>query len=509
MTSRARAFVGLLAIAATQGHAQTTELVSYTLAGRAGGGQLRDMSADGRWIFFESENSQIVTGDTNRTGDHFLRDRLTGQTLLVTVSTSGQQANVQGTAIGSVSRDGRYVAFGSMATNLVPGDTNATHDVFLRDTVAGTTERISLTSSGAQANDASDGGFVSDDGRYVLFTSEATNLTAPSAAEWATYLRDRVTRRTYLISPADALDQCLPTAISGDGRTAAFRCAGGPALLRELPQGPVEVIADVATANDISPDGRYVLVSSSNPLSREDTNDADDVYFFDRTTRTFELASLGVNGQRGNDHSFGEGLSADGRYVLFFSRATNLRPNDTNEREDLYLRDRVAGTTTLVGVNAKGQAPADGFMLSARLSDDGRTVAFETSASNMGPLDTNGTWDTYVRLLEPVVSPASFTVRPRELAFGAVTVGAVSAAQTVTVTNTGASDIALAWVGVAGTDKNDFDRTRMCPGTLPPGATCNVTVTFGPATIGPSEARLVVSTKDGARKSAALSGTGR
>src|SRR5262249_35604831 len=143
-------------------------------------------SADGRYVAFDCDATNLVSGDTNGEGDIFVRDRQTGVTERVSVSSTGEQQqgnHIYGTP--SISSDGRYVAFVSSATNLVPGDTNGKSDVFVRDRQMGTTERVSVSSTGDQGNDDSSGAAasandfapsISADGRYVAFVSLASNL---------------------------------------------------------------------------------------------------------------------------------------------------------------------------------------------------------------------------------------------------------------------------------------------------------------------------------------------
>jgi Tol biopolymer transport system component len=138
------------------------------------------LSSDGRWIAFASTASNLVGGDTNNVGDIFVHDRATGITERVNVSSNGVQAGPPGIPTFSyspaISFDGRFIAFGSDAANLVPFDLNGQSDFFVRDRLRGTTHLETLTSSGAQAND---GGFkleMTPDGEFLVFSSSASNL---------------------------------------------------------------------------------------------------------------------------------------------------------------------------------------------------------------------------------------------------------------------------------------------------------------------------------------------
>jgi Tol biopolymer transport system component len=141
------------------------------------GSQQASISADGRYVAFVSFASNLVAGDTNGTWDVFMRDTAKGKTTRVSVSSGGQQGNDQ-SGTPSISADGRYVAFYSYASNLVAGDTNGKADVFVRDTVTGRTTRVSVSSRERQGNGYSYEPSISTDGRYVAFYSLASNLVA-------------------------------------------------------------------------------------------------------------------------------------------------------------------------------------------------------------------------------------------------------------------------------------------------------------------------------------------
>ncbi|MEG3843435.1 DUF4347 domain-containing protein, partial [Microcoleus sp. herbarium14] len=130
------------------------------------------ISRDGRYVVFASADSKLVKDDTNRARDIFLRDTVNSTTTLISVNSNGYSL------YPSISADGRYVSFESAATNLVNGDTNGQLDIFLRDTVKNTTSRISVDSNGNQGNGESGASSISADGRYVAFASKASNLAS-------------------------------------------------------------------------------------------------------------------------------------------------------------------------------------------------------------------------------------------------------------------------------------------------------------------------------------------
>ncbi|MGH8881247.1 MAG: hypothetical protein ACRD0P_28525, partial [Stackebrandtia sp.] len=180
------------------------------------------ISADGRYVTFSSGASNLVPGDTNATYDVFVRDRRTGATSRVSVASDGSQAN--DTSDGpAFSADGRYVAFVSLADNLVPGDTNGAHDVFVHDRRTGATSRVSVASDGRQANHASSGPAVSADGRYIAFGSLADNLVPGDTDGWLdVFVHDRETGATTRVSVASDGSQgnnlSFEAVVSADGR---------------------------------------------------------------------------------------------------------------------------------------------------------------------------------------------------------------------------------------------------------------------------------------------------
>ncbi len=258
---------------------------------------------------------------------------------------------------------------------------------------------VSLADSGAQANEWSSGFGASGDGRYVLFQSSATNLV-PGDTNGVDdlFVRDRRANRTTRISVrtggAQANGPSDDAAISRDGRYVAFRSEAS-----NLVPGDTNGQADVFLHDrlthrttrvsvplsgqlqnpvydvTISADGRSVSFSSPAPnLVAGDTNEATDVFVHDRRTGRTSRASVGAAGAQGNGYASGGALSADGRYVAFESTASNLVPGDTNETADVFVRDLRTGTTRLVKAGAGGAADPT-------ISADGRYVGFTSYAA--------------------------------------------------------------------------------------------------------------------------------
>ena len=235
--------------------AQVTELVSVATGGAQGNDTSTEasISADARFVAFWSDASNLVGGDTNGVEDVFVRDRQTGTTELVSVATGGTQGNAR-SRYPSISSDGRFVVFWSDASNLVAGDTNGSADVFVRDRLSGTTERVSLAAGGAQGNADSLGPSISASGRFVAFWSLATNLVAGDTNAWNdVFVRDRQSATTERVSVATGGAQgdfnSYDPSISADGRFVAFE-SGATNLVAGDTNGSFDVfLRDRATAS--------------------------------------------------------------------------------------------------------------------------------------------------------------------------------------------------------------------------------------------------------------------
>ncbi len=340
-----------------------TECLSVAAGGTTGNSwsQSVAISTDGRYVAFTSAASDLVPGDTNGCADIFVRDRLTHQTERVSVAGGGTQAN-DASANPCISADGRYVVFDSTATNLVPGDTNRASDAFVHDRLTGQTERVSIASNGAEGNGASIEPSISADGNCVAFASGATNLVpGDTKHQLDIFVHDRQTGQTERVS------------VASDGTQANSR----------------------TWTPGITPDGRYVVFYSvSTNLVPGDTNGLYDVFVHDRQTGLLERVSLASNGAQGNGGSIYPSMSADGRYVAFESAASNLVPGDTNLVHDILVHDRQTGQTERVSVASDG-TQGNNDSVTPCMSPDGRYVAFQSYATNLVPGDTNGSVDVF------------------------------------------------------------------------------------------------------------------
>jgi Tol biopolymer transport system component len=392
------------------------------------------VSADGQVVAFSSWATNLVPGDTNFEWDVFVHERASGVTERVSVDSSGIEADLWSDE-PSISGDGRFVAFESAATNLVPGDSNWNSDIFVRDRLAGTTERVSIDSSGSESVGGSSEPSISADGNFIAFVSNATNLvTGDTNGTWDIFVHDRSTGLTERVSVdssgAEANDRSEAPSISADGQVVAFDSFASNLVAGDTNQfqdvfvhdrgsGVTERVSVDSTGGEgndqsglevppaVSSDGQVVAFESfATNLVAVDANGVGDVFVHERGSGLTELVSVRTSGSQGNDRSAYPSLSADGRFVAFSSNASNLVAHDTNNSADVLFRDRVKATTIRVSVDSsKAQAAGNSFY--ASLSADGEVVAFVSDAANLVTGDTNQCQDVFVH--ELCSSPASWS----------------------------------------------------------------------------------------------------
>ncbi len=396
--------------AATTHPRTTRESVSSTGTPAVGAVQAGSLSANGRYVVFSS----TATNLTGVAGLHVYRhDRATGATALVTVAKSGAVSTAGGFA-ASVSADGRFVTFASAGSDFVDGDTNGLIDVFLRDMNSGTTAMVSASQTGVPADqgalayNVAGKREISDDGRFVAFTSSATNLVpTPNNGRSQVYVKDMatglVTRASVDSSNAAGNDASSAPALSGNGRVVAFLSLAanfsllstshttqlfvrdldaGSTTLESVTTAGAPMLAWPASSPALSFDGRYVVFESRAQLESRDRDAGTwDVFLRDRALHTTVLASLSPNAFAGAD-SRAPSISADGRWVGFHSLDNMLVSGDANGVADVFLYDRSTEAVTLVSVNDAGQQ-ANAPSSSASVSSDGRLVLVQSAASNL------------------------------------------------------------------------------------------------------------------------------
>jgi len=410
----------------------TTTLVSVNLSGTGGGNgdsTPSTLSTNGRYAVFESSASDLVPGDTNNVADVFVRDLVAGTTLLVSVSTNGGSAN--GASRSSVmTPDGRYVAFVSEASNLVPNDTNGIPDVFVRDLQTGTTTLVSVGatfSSGSLGEGGSESPEITPNGRYVAFYSLATNLVPGVTTGGDIYVRDLVGGTTTWVSSyaRTALQSimgttnaiCYGQVLSDDGQFVAYQTSplpgsgsvwsAGVVLRYSLQTGLTDVVntnANVRTGApedvrslDMTPDGQFIaFIANVNDTSGTNTC----VEVWDAQTGATTLASGDLsNNVPANATCDWPGLDPSGRFVVFLSSATNLVTNSLAGAYHVYVRDTLAGTTTLVDADTNGVGSMISPVTIPQMTSNGQYVAFECPDASLVPNDRNHDYDVFVREL--------------------------------------------------------------------------------------------------------------
>lgn len=365
------------------------------------------ITPDGRFVLFHSFGSNLVAGDTNGTIDVFVRDRQAGTTERVSVDSSGVEGDdaSYGTAI---SDDGRYVVFDSQATNLVPADTNDESDVFVHDRQTAETTRVSVSSGGVQGDDQSWRATISADGRYVAFESWATNLVDDDSTTLAdVFVHDRQTKETDLVSVDNSGNQGNQSSqspkISADGGSVAFHSSADDLVvnddndsvdvfLRDLAAGQTTRVSvtsggtegdDSSFVDSISRDGRFVLLTSeATNLVADDSNGARDVFIHDTSSGETTRVSVGTGGIQGNLGAAAGVASADGSLVAFSSSAENLVAGDTNGYDDIFVHDRSTGQTERISITADG-TQGNGNSASPLLTPDALWLVFATTAATL------------------------------------------------------------------------------------------------------------------------------
>ncbi|MFO0981605.1 MAG: hypothetical protein U1E76_07600 [Planctomycetota bacterium] len=302
--------------------------ISTDSAGVEGDGRSYEprLSLDREQVVFTSTATNLVADDQNDRADVFVKDLKTDRTMRVSVGTNGEQGNGASTS-GSVSRDGRFVAFASVASNLVADDHNGCCDVFLHDCVTGETRRLSVDGNGNEGNHASTQPVITPDGSCVAFQSFAQNLVGSD------------TNDTYDIFVKDVSSGTV-TRVSIDSQGNESNGKSG------LPA--------------ISDDGRYVVFASdATNLVAFDTNESRDIYVHDRLAHMTTRVSVAALGEQANDGSNEPAISGSGAAVAFLSVATNLVKHDGNGYTDVFVRTAITpGTTTPAG---SSQQPLDGL----------------------------------------------------------------------------------------------------------------------------------------------------
>ena len=370
------------------------------------------ISADGRFVAFSSAASNLVPADTNATSDIFVRDRDSGLTQRVNVSSTGEQAVNHGVSENpSISADGRFVVYSSYATNLVVGDTNGRRDIFVYDRESGMTQRVSLSSTGEQANNHAEHPSISADGRYVVFQSKASNLVAADAGfNQDVFMHDRETGNTLRASEFnDGLRyESSSPVVSANGRFVAFHSTvwlqgQRDVYIYDSVSGELEslieqlsVLQNVPSLElshaSLNANGRIIGFRA---FSRFPPFEFEQLLVHDRNTgvtNRVDISTEGIGADFGADYA---SLSADGRFVSFTSYATNLVEGDTNNSRDLFVHDSLLHKTERLA-ELTNYIYYTGTSFNAKISADGRFVTFHSNDAKFATNDTNDVVDVFV-----------------------------------------------------------------------------------------------------------------
>lgn len=336
------------------------------------------MGPGGDLVAFGSSASNLVPGAANGYGKVFIKDLRTGELVLASAAEDGTPANARSWPSG-LSADGTLVAFTSAATNLDPSDTDADADAYVKDLVSGEVTLVSATDEGTSAHGDAVSWGISADGTAVAFSSGATNLGegAPRSGYSHAYVKDLGSGELLLASSADD---------------------GTPAVRGGWPAG-------------LSADGTMVAFDALDDLGEGETNGDRQVYVKDLDSGELTMASTGDDGSTGAGDSHNPWLSADGTRVAYSSNADARSEGDTDSQQDVYVKDLVTGDLVLASTADDGTNSNFGSF-GGSLSADGTAVAFDSYATNLDAADTDETPDSYVKELPPRPAPPSCEGRP-------------------------------------------------------------------------------------------------
>jgi Tol biopolymer transport system component len=390
------------------------------------------ISGDGRRVAFSGTSSNLAPDDRVHRSEIFVRDVGAQTTALVSRASGRAGAKGDGPSLfARISADGRFIAFESSATNLTSDDRDQATDIFVRDLQAKTTTLVSRASGrhGAKANSGGLGyAAISADGRFVAFVSTASNLARGDRDHRPdVFVRDLQANTTTLVNrePGGLGGKCraitLFPAISADGRFIAFTCSSDQSqqvFVHDQRDGATSLVSRADGANGaigdrpslgspaISADGRFVaFVSAASNLTADVRPPHNPAAVFvrdlDANTTTLASRASGPVGTTGDGPSTNPSLSGDGRLVAFESYSTNLVPDDPDRNTDILVRDQAAAATTLVsrGTGTQGAKGAD-FSYAPSMSLNGRFVAFGSIAGNLTPDHLNATFNVFVRELQ-------------------------------------------------------------------------------------------------------------
>ncbi len=387
-------------------------LATGVLFSLAGCGTPSASSADASVIVFDAPVEAAVI-------DGGAADATEPRVEVISVATDGTSGNADA-VFAAISRDQRFVAFGSEATNLVTGDNNGVRDVFLRDRTKRTTERISMGPLGVEGDGLSNDPSISDDGRYVAFASKASNFAPTDTNQtWDVFLLDRQDNRLSCLSCDSAGrapdKQSLQARISGDGRFVVFQSdasltpddanVDGDIYLYARETNVLTLASRAADRGGANGKSSYPTISrtgdliafdsvASNLVS-DDTNGERDAFTFTPSTQATSRVSIATDGSQGPHLSWAPALAADSHVVAFMSWSHQFATPSVYNM-DVYARDIAAGTTRRMSQSAAG-VQGDRESWFPAVSADGRFVAFDSPAEDLTSGVSAGVLHVYVR----------------------------------------------------------------------------------------------------------------
>lgn len=392
-----------------------TSRVSIHSSGAQGSGHSSNpsISADGRWVTFNSAANNLVSDDTNPYSDIFVHDRNNSTTVLISRATNGAGAN-SGCGYPSMSDSGSLVAFQSYSSNLAIGSGNVPQNIFMRDLDRNTTERISSSIEGQNPNGTSSSPDVSPSGRYVTFHSDASNLVlGDNNDQLDVFVHDRQSRVTKRVSLSSAgLQSNGPSfngSVSEDGLFVTFHSQANNLVVNDnngltdifIKNTQTGAIVRVGGNGEswfpsIASNGKTVAFSShANNLVPGDTNGKQDIFTYNTVTNSIVRVSTTMNGIEANGYSAYPSISADGTQVVFVSTASNLASGDSNQASDVFVKHLgTLLTTRLFRLNNRTQASSHSG--GADISGDGQRIAFQSDANNLFNNDREYTRDLFI-----------------------------------------------------------------------------------------------------------------
>jgi hypothetical protein len=381
------------------------------------------LSSDGTKVAFGSTATNLDPADTDTISDIYVKDLITGDLTLATTSDAGVKGNGSNADI-SLSGNGSKVAFVSTATNLDPADTDLFGDIYVKELTTGDIALASTSDVGVKGNSESSGANISADGTAVAFATDSSNLDAGDTDSIAdVFVKTLPTGNITLASTSDAgvkgNDYSFSPTLSSNGAKVGFESQASnldPAdsdrvndiFVKDLTSGDI-ALASTSSGNTkgnadsfqtvVSGDGSYVgFYSMATNLDPLDADAGFDVYVKDLVAGILILASRSDAGVKGNGESLRVALASDGLTAAFESEADNLSPNDNDTSSDIFVKDLSTGNTSLASWTpffVKGNGNSSLFFTS--LSGDGTTIAFESAATNLDPLDDDSASDIYVQ----------------------------------------------------------------------------------------------------------------